>query len=448
MAVPNKGELTASERKLLQLIEVGDVQEAAQILTSEDVRVNSLDECGMTPLMHAAYKGQADMCCLLLQHGADVNCNQHEYGYTALMFAGLSGKTDITSMMLDAGAETDLVNSVGRTAAQMAAFVGQHDCVTVINNFFSRARLEYYTRPQGLETEPKLPPGLADPLHKIIMTTNLNPVKIVMLVRENPALVDIGALEKCYQVMDLLCEQCVKQQDMNEVLAMKMHYISCVLQKCVTFLQKQDDKLDALVKSLLRGRDSDGFPQNQEKFIRDCIRKFPYCETTLLQQLGNDPTAYSVLTQALTGQMAFVDADYCATCGERGADKRCSLCKSVTYCSLTCQKLHWFTHKKMCRAMQEQNADLERDAPRLKELKVLVLHTTQLNCKKLIFLQSTSHFKRIRFEDESDLVMETANFLQELCLRAEETVAAVGGCPAELLSCPSALSQKPSRSQE
>ena len=34
------------------------------------------------------------------------------------------GKTDITWMMLDAGAETDVVNSVGRTAAQMAAFVG------------------------------------------------------------------------------------------------------------------------------------------------------------------------------------------------------------------------------------------------------------------------------------------------------------------------------------
>lgn len=113
---------------------------------------------GMTPLMHAAYKGKADMCKLLLQHGADVNCNEHEHGYTALMFAGLSGipdvpvftslnvhttfkvaiifviychsgcvsgKTDITWMMLDAGAETDVVNSVGRTAAQMAAFVGE-----------------------------------------------------------------------------------------------------------------------------------------------------------------------------------------------------------------------------------------------------------------------------------------------------------------------------------
>ena len=39
-------------------------------------------------------------------------------------------------------------------------------------------------------------------------------------------LVDVEALEKCYQVRDLLCEQCVKQQAMNEVLAMKMHYIS------------------------------------------------------------------------------------------------------------------------------------------------------------------------------------------------------------------------------
>ena len=41
------------------------------------------------------------------------------------VFVHLAGKTDITFMMLDAGAETDMVNSVGRTAAQMAAFVGE-----------------------------------------------------------------------------------------------------------------------------------------------------------------------------------------------------------------------------------------------------------------------------------------------------------------------------------
>ncbi|XP_033830768.1 ankyrin repeat and MYND domain-containing protein 2-like [Periophthalmus magnuspinnatus] len=428
MAAPQKGDLSAAERKMLQVITAGDVQEVAQLLASNEVRINCLDENGMTPLMHAAYKGKADMCRLLLQHGADVNCNQHEYGYTALMFAGLSGKTDITSMMLDAGAEIDLVNSVGRTAAQMAAFVGQHDCVTVINNFFSRARLEYYTRPQGVDTEPMLPPRLAGPLHKIIMTTNLNPVKIVLLVKEEPALVDPWALQKCSRVMELLCEQCVQQQDMNEVLAMKMHYLGCVLNKCLSFLQNREDKLDSLLRSLLRGRDSDGFPQYQEKFIRDCIRKFPYCETNLLQELvrsiapveiGNDPTAFAVLSQALTGQMAFVEGDYCVTCGEKGADKRCSLCKAVVYCSLACQKLHWFTHKKMCGSMQDQDAKAQ-DTPKLKELK----------------------------EDESDLVFETANFLQELCMRAEEKVAAAGGCPLELLSRPSTSSEGPPRPRD
>ncbi|XP_067268453.1 ankyrin repeat and MYND domain-containing protein 2-like [Chanodichthys erythropterus] len=377
MTPARKGDLTPEERVMLQVAATGDVQEATQLLSNPNVRVNCLDEYGMTPLMHAAYKGKADMCRLLLQHGADVNCNEHEYGYTALMFAGLSGNAEITEMILDAGAETDLVNSVGRTAAQMAAFVGQHDCVTVINNFFSRARLEYYTRPQGSEREPKLPPKLAGPLHKIIMTTNLNPVKMVMLVKENPLLVDVVALEKCYRVMDLLCEQCVKQEDMNEILAMKLHYISCVLQKCLAFLQECDDKLDALLKRLLKGRDGDGFPQYQEKFIRDCIRKFPYCEATLLQQLvrsiapveiGNDPTAISVLTQALTGQMVLMDTEYCATCGERGANKKCSFCKMVVYCGQTCQRLHWFTHKRQCKSPVQQRDAQFNSQPKLREL--------------------------------------------------------------------------------
>ncbi|XP_068616397.1 ankyrin repeat and MYND domain-containing protein 2a isoform X2 [Brachionichthys hirsutus] len=335
MSAPKKGDMSSSEKELFEVISTGNVHEASRLLGCKDVRVNCLDENGMTPLMHAAYKGKAEMCRLLLQHGADVNCNQHEHGYTALMFAGLSGKTDIAWMMLDAGAETDAVNSVGRTAAQMAAFVGQHDCVTVINNFFSRARLDYYTRPQGLEKDPKLPPKLAGPLHKVIMSTNLNPVKMVMLVKENPLLAEAAALDRCRRVMELVCEKCIKQRDANEVLAVKMHYIGCVLAKCGSFLKDREDKLEGLIRSLLKGRDEDGFPVFQEKFVRECIRKFPYCDATLLQQLvrsvapveiGSDPTALSVLTQAITGQVGFVDAEFCTSCGEKGAEKRCSAC--------------------------------------------------------------------------------------------------------------------------
>ncbi|KAG7475083.1 ankyrin repeat and MYND domain-containing protein 2 [Solea senegalensis] len=375
MSSTKKGDLSTSEKELFEVISAGNVQEASRLLGCKDVRVNCLDEYGMTPLMHAAYKGKADMCKLLLQHGADVNCNEHEHRYTALMFAGLSGKTDITWMMLDAGAETDVVNSVGRTAAQMAAFVGQHDCVTVINNFFSRARLDYYTRPQGLEKEPKLPPKLAGPLHKVIMSTNLNPVKMVMLVKENPLLAEADALDKCRRVMELICEKCIKQQDMNEVLAMKMHYVSCVLAKCASVLKEREGKLDGLVKSLLKGRENDGFPVYQEKFIRECIRKFPYCDATLLQQLvrsiapvemGNDPTALSVLTQAITGQVGFMDAEFCTSCGEKGAEKKCSMCKMVIYCGQACQKMHWFTHKKVCKKLQEHREKQEAEMAKLR----------------------------------------------------------------------------------
>ena len=54
-----------------------------------------------------------------------------------------------------------------------------------------------------------------------------------MLINENPLLAEEAALNKCYKVMDLICEKCMKQRDMNEVLAMKMHYISCIFQKCI-----------------------------------------------------------------------------------------------------------------------------------------------------------------------------------------------------------------------
>lgn len=192
-----------------------------------------------------------------------------------------------------------------------------------------------------------------------------------MLVKENTLLMDVEALEKCRKVLELICEKCIKQQDMNEVLAMKMHYLSCVLQKCGSFLSELQDKLDGLIKSLLKGRDSDGFLVFQEKFIRECIRKFPYCDATLLQQLvrsiapveiGSDPTALSVLTQAITGQMGFMDADFCTTCGEKGAAKRCSICKMVIYCDQACQKLHWFSHKKVCKVLQEQREKHEAES--------------------------------------------------------------------------------------
>ena len=53
---------------------------------------------GMSPLQHAAYKGNKQMLDYLICHGADVNQNEHEHGYTALMFAALSGNANSASV--------------------------------------------------------------------------------------------------------------------------------------------------------------------------------------------------------------------------------------------------------------------------------------------------------------------------------------------------------------
>lgn len=59
------------------------------------------------------------------------------------------------------------------------------------------------------------------------------------------------------------------------------------VQHTVFVLELYDFLFDFVFKkfSLLKGRDKDGFPVYQEKLIRESIRKFPYCEATLLQQL-------------------------------------------------------------------------------------------------------------------------------------------------------------------
>ncbi|KAH8042222.1 hypothetical protein HPB51_021306 [Rhipicephalus microplus] len=152
MAPPTKGELTDAEKDLYKAIQAGDVAEARTLVNR--VRIDCLDEHGMTPLQHAAYRGNHDLCKLFLECGADVNSHYHDSGYTALMFAGLAGRADVVSLLLEHGASTTVVNSLGRTAAQMAAFVSNHDVVAIINNFLPREELEYYARRQGLERSP------------------------------------------------------------------------------------------------------------------------------------------------------------------------------------------------------------------------------------------------------------------------------------------------------
>ncbi|KAH7958336.1 hypothetical protein HPB49_000875 [Dermacentor silvarum] len=392
MAPPAK-ELTDAEKELYKAIQAGDVSEARTLVNR--VRIDCLDEHGMTPLQHAAYRGNYDLCKLFLECGADVNSHYHDSGYTALMFAGLAGRADVVSLLLEHGASTTTVNSLGRTAAQMAAFVSNHDVVAIINNFLPREELEYYARPQGLEKEPKLPATLVSPLYQLIVRTNIHPVRVALYLQQKRELIDQSA--KVERVLSLLCEKQMKttSAEPNEMLALKFHHLAFLIRTCSKFVRdraptsggnaegagkgnKTAGLLEPLIKTWLRGRDEDDFPVLLEKLLRQSVREFPYHECTILQQLvhtlsgvevGNEPSAISILAEAVRGQKGYDQGASCTACGEPQADKRCSACKSVQYCGAPCQKLHWFTHKRHCARLAEeyQRALAEKAAEEEKE---------------------------------------------------------------------------------
>ncbi|KAH8042221.1 hypothetical protein HPB51_021305 [Rhipicephalus microplus] len=166
------------------------------------------------------------------------------------------------------------------------------------------------------------------------------------------------------------------------MLALKFHHLAFLIRTCSKFVRdraaggskrrrrrqgpakrRRRVLLEPLIKTWLRGRDEDDFPVVLEKLLRQSVREFPYHECSILQQLvhtlsgvevGNEPSAISILAEAVRGQKGFDQGASCTACGEPQADKRCSACKSVQYCGVPCQKLHWFTHKRHCARLAEE----------------------------------------------------------------------------------------------
>ncbi|KAL1140202.1 hypothetical protein AAG570_000134 [Ranatra chinensis] len=352
---------TGEEGKLVfYYVAKNDFLSLKSIILQHNLNVDIYDEHGMTPLKSAAYNGHKEICQFLLDQGADVNCKNHEHGYTALHFAALSGNAEVCQLLLDSGANSHPLNSVGRTPSQMAAFVGFHNCVAVINNYIPKSEVEYYTLTHGLETEPKLPSVYASPLHKFIMQVNVHPVRVALNLQ--PTLIE--DLPRIKKILELMCEKEMKRgAESNEVMSFKLHYLSCIVAEVIKCSfrspEKQSDPVELFVRKILvrkRGEEYIDF------LIRDIVREFPFRECTIFRQMvtslanqKDSPPALSLVTVAINGQRGFSDdVKTCATCGEEKASKKCSKCKQVQYCDRECQRLHWFVHKKECNRNNEE----------------------------------------------------------------------------------------------
>ncbi|GAB0096235.1 ankyrin repeat and MYND domain-containing protein 2 [Sergentomyia squamirostris] len=365
--------MSALEKDIFDKISKNEVTELRNILLELKTSVDFVDENGMTALQHACYKGNKEIAQMLIDRGADVNASKHEYNYTALHFAALSGNVEVCMLLLHAGADAHATNSVGRTAAQMAAFVSNHRVVALINNYVPKSDIEYYTKVQGQQIEPYLPPVLLDSFHKFVIQTNMHPVKIALtLQRLGGFSENLKAIRK---VLEMMSEREVQRKnEVNEIMSFKFHYLGYVVSeiiKCREYFQARkeagsemkNDFVELFAKRVLK-EGKNGILDYLEWMIRECVREFPFREFTIFKQMvsqlankENEGAALDVIKWAIYGQRGFQDpVTYCSSCGEEKPDKKCSKCKEVQYCDRECQRLHWFVHKKACTRPESSSA--------------------------------------------------------------------------------------------
>jgi hypothetical protein len=175
---------------------------------------------------------------------------------------------------------------------------------------------------------------------------NTHPVRIAMILKENQVLLeDIG---KVCTILELMSDKEFKnRKDVNEVLSLKYHIIHFILKDIKkqvrqsdalraklllykqNYLQMEKDQestiekktpfIDRWIKSMLIGRDADGFPVFQEDFLRQGVKEFPYKESNLFKMLvtnfshcknyGDGATAAEYINQAFNGQKGFKDEE-------------------------------------------------------------------------------------------------------------------------------------------
>uniref|UniRef100_A0A182M2T3 MYND-type domain-containing protein n=1 Tax=Anopheles culicifacies TaxID=139723 RepID=A0A182M2T3_9DIPT len=356
--------LTTDQQAIFDRISKNENSELKLLLSQYKSCVDFVDENGMTPLQHAAYKGNKEAVQLLLDQGADVNSSKHEYHYTALHFGALSGNAEVCLKLLLAGADSKAINSVGRTPAQMGAFVANHEAVGTINHFVPLKDVECYTVDSG-QKETLLPAVLLEPFHRFIMQVNIHPVRILLnLQRYGLFAADMKSLRAV--LVDMMERAMKRRSEVNEVMAFKYHYLAYVVGEIVKHRDyinsrrdaQQDPKTDFVelfAKRVLKPN-KDGTLDYVEALVRQCVREFPFHDCTIFRQMvtqltsrDNVAPALDIVRAAINGQRGFQDTiTYCSSCGEEKPDKKCSKCKEVQYCDRECQRLHWFTHKKVC----------------------------------------------------------------------------------------------------
>lgn len=95
------------------------------------VDINAPDRHGSSPLILAAYYGNAPIVKYLCERGADVN-RQNRDGWTALLYAAYYGHEDIVKILLARRADVNRINKFGYNALWYAQRFERHNIAMML----------------------------------------------------------------------------------------------------------------------------------------------------------------------------------------------------------------------------------------------------------------------------------------------------------------------------
>jgi ankyrin repeat protein len=130
LPLPAGVKLIDKDATLKNAVISGNIAEVMKMINI-GANVNAQDKNGITLLMDAADKDQADVCVILLNNGAVVD-TQSKAGWTALFFAAAKNNVKSLNALLNKGANINIQDQKGCTALMYAVMQAQKKTVDAL----------------------------------------------------------------------------------------------------------------------------------------------------------------------------------------------------------------------------------------------------------------------------------------------------------------------------
>jgi hypothetical protein len=293
--------------------------ECVRLLLDGGARKEAKAEDGSTALIHATNKGHTDCVRLLVDGGADKEAKNAE-GLTALMCAACESRVDCARLLLDRGANKEVRAHNGLTALMIATFQGHVDCVRLL--LVGGANKDIKDKSGSTALDMALKSGKSAVARLIASHSGAECCDMAQMDPKRRA-----------KFMGRSCYNCFKTQPDT-------------LQKCGLCKVAQYCSKECQLTNWPRHKTTcdRGGALRRQASSQQCQDEVEETSVSPVQQHDNERVS------APAPESNVAACHFCAKSQAHVAArlKLCNRCRSVSYCSVECQRSDWSAHKKVC----------------------------------------------------------------------------------------------------